>query len=223
MVTARNKLFYRLAVKEKFGIFFCVHEPSPLSALVITAIYPSPVAKRIERKMAAFQRINSCISVAGGLNSQDVAEAAKAGFGTILNLQPDGERAGQMSSADVKSAAERWSLSYEHVPTSKFDVFTDTAVESYRTVLRAADRPVLAICASGQRAAIVWAAAQARDQRPVAEILATLNAAGFDFDFLRDDLDAQADRAHWCSSQAVAPQTDVGADAREPALDLAVA
>jgi hypothetical protein len=42
----------------------------------------------------------------------------------------------------------------------------------------------------------VWAAASARTA-PVDDILQALSAAGFEFGFLRDDLDAQAYRCRW--------------------------
>jgi hypothetical protein len=60
---------------------------------------------------------------------------------------------------------------------------------------------VLAHCKSGLRSAIVWAAASARSQ-PVDCVLAALAAAGFELDFLRDDLEQQADRKRWLDAPA---------------------
>lgn len=64
--------------------------------------------------------------------------------------------------------------------------------------------PILAHCKSGLRCAIVWAAAAARST-PVDDVLATLEQAGQDLDFLRDELDAQADRQHWMPQTITSP------------------
>jgi hypothetical protein len=65
------------------------------------------------------------------------------------------------------------------------------------------DGPSLAQCASGLRSAIAWAAASARTQ-DVDCVLKALEKAGFDLEFLRDDLEAQADRARWIGPRAPA-------------------
>lgn len=144
--------------------------------------------------------INSRISVAGALCAADFAEAARLGFRTVVNFRPDGESATQLSSAEARATAEQLGLKYVHLPTTKFDVFTDDIVERAQTIFAESGAPVLAYCASGQRAAIVWAASEARQNRCSVNILDELAAAGFELGFLRDDLDAQADRARWSSA-----------------------
>lgn len=155
--------------------------------------------------MAAFKRISPRVSVAGAPVLYEFSAAAQAGFRTIINFRPDGESPNQMPSAAAREAAERLGLAYFHVPASPYEVFTDGVVNAAQTAFEAAQAPVLALCASGQRAAIVWAAAEARNQAPVADILSKLKIAGFDFAFLRDDLDAQADRSRWAQPAASSP------------------
>ena len=56
--------------------------------------------------------------------------------------------------------------------------------------------PVLAHCTSGIRSAIVWAAQAVRTE-PVDKVLTALATAGFELNFLRDDLEREADRRIW--------------------------
>ncbi|HEX7075926.1 MAG TPA: sulfur transferase domain-containing protein, partial [Hyphomicrobiaceae bacterium] len=88
---------------------------------------------------------------------------------------------------------------FRHIPAGKQDLFADHVVESMADALNALDGPVLAHCYSGLRSAILWAAASARSQ-PVDCVLAAVRKAGFDLDFLRDELEAQADRKRWLGS-----------------------
>lgn len=135
-------------------------------------------------------------AVAGALAASDFARAAADGFKTIINFRPDGEAPAQMTAAEERDLALKHGLAYVHIPAAKYDVFTDPVVDSALGALAQAKGPVLAHCASGQRAVMIWAAACAR-QEPVDRVLHALKSADFDFGFLRDDLDAQADRARW--------------------------
>jgi len=128
-------------------------------------------------------------AVSRALTSADFAEAAARGFKSILNVRPDGESANQLSSAEARIAADAAGLSYAHVPVQKHDLFSNEAVTEAQRTLAHMSGPILAYCASGQRAAILWAASNARTE-PVASVLAALKAADFNLDFLRDDLDA---------------------------------
>lgn len=166
--------------------------------------------------MAAFKRISPHVSVAGALALQELTAAAQSGFRTIINFRPDGESPNQMPSAAAREATERLGLAYFHVPAPQCEVFTDGVVNAAQSAFESAQAPVLALCASGQRAAIVWAAAEARKQAPVADILSTLKVAGFDFGFLRDDLDAQADRSRWAQSAASSPASGSSSGAEAP-------
>ncbi len=130
-------------------------------------------------------------AVTSQLEAGDFAEAARLGFKVIINNRPDGEEEQQLPNHSASAHAWRFGLSYQYIPSGKLDLFSDQVVEASETALAAADGPVLAYCKSGTRSAIIWAALSARSL-PVDEVLATLLSAGFDFDFLRDDLEEQA-------------------------------
>ena len=141
-------------------------------------------------------------AVTSALAPEDFAEAARLGFRAILSNVPDGESADQLTARDEAVLAWRAGLKFAHVPACKLDLFTDPVVEGMNDAVGRLDGPILAHCKSGLRSAIVWAAASARSQ-PVDCVLERLTAAGFDLDFLRDELDAQADRKRWLGDPAV--------------------
>ena len=135
-------------------------------------------------------------AVTSALAPEDFAEAARLGFRAILSNVPDGESADQLTARDEAVLAWRAGLKFAHVPACKLDLFTDPVVEGMNDAVGRLDGPILAHCKSGLRSAIIWAAASARSQ-PVDCVLERLTAAGFDLDFLRDDLESQADRKRW--------------------------
>ncbi|MEW5963518.1 MAG: TIGR01244 family sulfur transferase [Pseudomonadota bacterium] len=147
--------------------------------------------------------ITADFAVTAQLEPADFAAIAHLGYRTVVNNRPDGEEDGQL--ADRMAAVHAWraGLRYRYVPARKMDLFTDPVVDAMQIALDEMPGPVLAYCKSGLRSTIVWAAATAR-RRPVDDVLADLARAGQDLDFLRDELDAQADREHWAPSEPVA-------------------
>jgi uncharacterized protein (TIGR01244 family) len=129
-------------------------------------------------------------AVMGQPAAEDFCQISQLGFKAVINNRPDGEEEGQMPGHSAAAHARRVGLSYSHIPAGKLDLFSDPVVDAAEAAL-AAGGPVLAYCKSGTRSAIIWAAASARGL-PVGEVLSLLAAAGFDLDFLRDELEEQA-------------------------------
>ncbi len=131
-------------------------------------------------------------AVAGQLDASDFAEIARLGFGTVINNRPDGEEDGQLPSDAAEALSRRSGLAYHHIPAGKLDLFSDPVVNPAEIATAdSAGGKVLAYCRSGTRSAIIWAAVSARSL-PVDEVLRLLTNAGFDFDFLSDELEEQA-------------------------------
>lgn len=162
----------------------------------------------IYKAMISPTRISQSFAVAPRLDAAGFARAAELGFATVVSFLPDGEIAGALSAAEARRLAAQHGLAFLHIPAAKYDLFADDVVTPAARGLAQARGPVLGVCSSGQRAAIVWAAASARTQ-PVDDILRALTTAGFAFDFLRDDLEAQAHRCRWQN----ATETVQGSDA----------
>ena len=110
----------------------------------------------------------------------------------MLSNLPDGELPVHPTSKEEAELAARAGLAYRHVPTTKAELFTDRVVDGVGEALRELPGPVLAHCASGLRSAVAWATAAARLQ-PVDRVLATLAAAGFNLDAVRDELEGLRD------------------------------
>lgn len=156
--------------------------------------------------------------VSAALSEEQFAELAQSGFKSVVNFRPDGEAASQIDSGAARQAAVAAGLAYAHIPVRKHDLFSDETVSEAERTLAKLPSPILAYCASGQRAAVLWAAVSARSQ-PATQVLQTLKSAGFDLEFLRDDLEAQADRARWSQTTGTtgAPDESLVADRKEPA------
>lgn len=137
--------------------------------------------------MNKITHITPLFAVTGALQPADFAEAARLGFKSILSNLPDGESPNYPSSAHEAVLAREVGLAFRHIPATKFEVFGDRVVEGTHVALRELEGPVLAHCASGLRSALAWAAAAARYQS-VDCVLATLGAAGFKLDAVREEL-----------------------------------
>jgi sulfide:quinone oxidoreductase len=142
-------------------------------------------------------------AVTDAMAPEDFAAAAALGFRSILSNRPDGEADGQLTARQESIHAWRAGMKFRHVPAPKLDLFTDHVVEAMGDAVASLDGPILSHCASGLRSAIAWAATSARTQN-VDCVLAALRQAGFDVEFLRDDLEAQADRSRWIGPRAPA-------------------
>lgn len=87
---------------------------------------------------------------------QDLAEIAGMGVRRIINNRPDGEDAGQPSSAEIETAARDAGLDYVHAPVAGMP--GPDAVRAAMAAIEAGE-PVLMYCRSGTRSTIAWALA----------------------------------------------------------------
>lgn len=159
-------------------------------------------------------------AITGDLAPADFAAAASLGFKAILNNRPDGEEEYQLTGATEAELAWRAGLKYRFLPLDKHELFTDPVVEGMIHTIGELDGPILAHCKSGLRSAIVWAAASARTVA-VDDVLAMLQNAGQELDFLRDELDAQADRHRWMPDTIASPADTVAKNSKAGAAELA--
>lgn len=133
------------------------------------------------------------IAVTGALSPTDFAEIAAHGFRAVISNRPDGEDSGQMTRGEEAVHAWRAGLGFRHVPAAKHEVLDERVIDRMEEALAGLQGPVLLHCKSGQRSAILWAAARAR-HAPLDAVMAALRAAGFDLEILREDIAAPARR-----------------------------
>jgi len=143
--------------------------------------------------MPPIRPISDSVSISGWLDKDDFPGVKALGFDKVINFRPDAEAQDQIPSREAEAAAREAGLSYLHIPVTRQNLFAEDVVGRAAEEFASGER-TLAYCASGQRAAIVWAAAAARSH-PVDEVLSSAGGGGFDLRLIRDDLQAQAARA----------------------------
>ena len=138
------------------------------------------------------RHLSEDFAVASQLDAMDFAFLKARGFRTVINNRPDEEADGQhMQSSYAAELAEAHGLNYVYLPVTGLDVTEDEAVNAFAAAVAENEGPILAHCASGMRAAILWALAQGRD-RSADDIVTRAADAGIDLDIIRPELDALA-------------------------------
>jgi sulfide:quinone oxidoreductase len=132
-----------------------------------------------ERLMADIRRLTADYAVSPQLTVQDVAEAAAAGYRTIVSNRPDGEAPGQPRMDEIEAAARAASITFVRNPIAGPPPLA--AVDRTAQAMAESPGPILAYCRSGTRSATLWAMAAARAGKlSAAEIVAAARAAGYD-------------------------------------------
>ncbi|WP_425989539.1 TIGR01244 family sulfur transferase [Brevundimonas sp. TWP2-3-2] len=109
---------------------------------------------------------------------EDLAEVQAMGVRLVVNNRPDGEEAGQPSSAEMEGAVRAAGLDYVHAPVSGMP--GPDAVRAVAAALEAGE-PVLMYCRSGTRSTVTWALAMRALDRAGPDALREAAAnAGYD-------------------------------------------
>ena len=94
---------------------------------------------------------------------EDMEAIRAAGFATVIDNRPDGEIPPDLHAGVMAAAARAAGLRFVANPVVG-GAISDANVALQREVLDAADDPVFAYCASGNRCSIVWAMANSGRQ-----------------------------------------------------------
>lgn len=125
----------------------CAHAPA---ATTPTATAPTPDVSLREPRAGLF--------TAGQPSATDWSAIRARGIGTVVNLRTDGELKERDEAAEVQAAGMR----YISIPVAGAEGIDAANAERLRSVLAAADGPVLVHCASGNRVGGLLALMQAR-------------------------------------------------------------
>jgi len=107
--------------------------------------------------------IASDVCVAPQLSPEAMAEAARAGFRSVVNNRPDFEHGpGQPTSAEMASAAAAAGLQYRHLPVAGGHQSPEE-VAAMAALLQELPRPLLMFCRSGARSARLYQLATGPD------------------------------------------------------------
>lgn len=105
------------------------------------------------------QALTPDICVAPQLTPEAMADAAAAGFKSVVNNRPDFEHGpDQPTSAAIQAAAEAAGLQYRHLPVAG-GYQTPEQVAAMAALLAELPRPLLMFCRSGARSANLFAQA----------------------------------------------------------------
>jgi uncharacterized protein (TIGR01244 family) len=110
----------------------------------------------------ATQHLDADVSVAPQLDPDAMAEAAAAGFRSVINNRPDFEGGPtQPTSAAVGAAARAAGLEYAFLPVAG-NFQSDEEIARFAELLKSLPKPILAFCRSGARSGRLWQAAKSR-------------------------------------------------------------
>lgn len=125
-------------------------------------------------------KVDDVLSVSGQISKDDIAEIAKAGFGTIVNQRPDNEEPGQLDHAEAEAEATKRGLAYHYQPVVARDI-TRAQVAEFQKLLLRSPKPVFAHCRSGTRCYLMWAAGRVLFERESAlKLVAQAAVNGYD-------------------------------------------
>lgn len=138
-----------------------------------------------------FRQLTDRVMASPQITLDQVAEAAAAGVGLIVNNRPEDESDDQTPGAEIEAAARAAGMDYVAIPVTHAG-FSESQVKAMAAALASTDKPVLAYCRSGTRSTLLWALAEAsRGQSPHA-LTAAAAQAGYDLSPVRALMDMLA-------------------------------
>lgn len=109
----------------------------------------------------AVQAIDTGVAVAPQLHPDAMAEAARAGFRSVVNNRPDFEGGpDQPTSAQIEAAARAAGLEYRYLPVNG-GYQSPEEIAAFAALAAELPRPMLLFCRSGARSTRLYQAAQA--------------------------------------------------------------
>lgn len=100
------------------------------------------------------------LSVSAQIDAAAVAEAAAAGYRSIINNRPDFEHGpDQPTGAEIEAAAHAAGLQYRHLPVDGAHQ-TPEQIAAFGQLLQELPTPILAFCRSGARSTKLFVASQ---------------------------------------------------------------
>jgi uncharacterized protein (TIGR01244 family) len=129
-------------------------------------------------------------AVAPQIDPQDLPAIKAAGYTVVIDNRPDGEIPPSHHTATMRAAVESAGLTFIANPIIG-GMMTMENVTDQAAAIAAADGPVLAYCASGNRSSVVWALAHA-GKMPTDDLIGIPARFGYQLEGLRGQLEAMA-------------------------------
>lgn len=138
-----------------------------------------------------FRQLTDRVFASPQIGLGEVAEAAAAGIGLIINNRPEGESDDQVPGEEIAAAARAAGIGYVAIPVTHAG-FSQPQIAAMRAALDGTEGKVLAYCRSGTRSTLLWALAEASAGRSPDDLAASAAAAGYDLGPIRALLDMLA-------------------------------
>ena len=123
------------------------------------------IRRRVDDVSLAFKWLTHDFAVAGQMDPADVAQAAAAGFRSVINNRPDFEGGpAQPTSQAIQDAAGVAGIEYVFLPV-RSGYQDPSQIAQMHELLERLPKPVLAFCRSGARSANLYYNAQALARR----------------------------------------------------------
>lgn len=134
------------------------------------------------------RRLTPTYAVSAQIDIEDLASIKEAGFAVIIDNRPDREIPANLQAENMGLAAAALGIEF-HINPIIGGALTAENVAKQAAVMEAAQGPVFAYCASGNRSSIVWALTQAGKKS--ADVLISIPAQfGYNLEHLRQTLQA---------------------------------
>lgn len=102
------------------------------------------------------------ITLSGQITPDDVAELARMGVKTVVNNRPDGEEAGQPTSAEIAEACQAHGIAYAHIAFAG-GAMDMNHVQAFADFFNATERPLHIFCRTGNRSNNLLTVAREKD------------------------------------------------------------
>ena len=97
-------------------------------------------------------------SISTQVTADDIPSIADAGFVAVICNRPDGEEADQPPAEEISRACDDAGIAFHYLPVDGMPLPTGF-LQAQRDILERCDGPVLGYCRTGQRARILYEAA----------------------------------------------------------------
>ena len=133
--------------------------------------------------------VNENTFISAQLKPDDILALERRGIQTIVDIRPDGEDAGQPSSAQLAKIAEGHKIHFHYIPVPHGTI-PEEAVQQLQEVLAEPVGPAVLYCRTGRRAVRLFALVEAsrHDGPDTKAILKMVQHAGFSAIDLKEDI-----------------------------------
>lgn len=134
-----------------------------------------------------FKALTGKYYVSKPISADMIPALADQGFAKIICNLPDGEVPGQAQSATLADHAAAYGIEFVYIPIKVTEIKPQTVLHHTKAVIET-EGAVLAYCASGRRAAMMWAL-EFSDKYSLDRIVGKARDIGFDLSSMSQKLE----------------------------------